>query len=94
MVATPEIVLGLITDLGNVVMRANDENINISVGGARFNTVEMAKSACRHMAVDDDEANKTIKTITNFYELIKKEMERNCNDYSNDSSDGAPAPGC
>ncbi len=88
------VVVNLYTDLGNITMRSNYENINISINGAKFKTMEMAKSACRHMAVDDDEADKIIKTVTNCYELIKKEMERNCNDYSNDSSDGAPASDC
>lgn len=86
--------VGLTTDLGDIVMHSNYKNININVGGAKFKTVDMAKSACRHMAVDDNEADKTIKTITNFYELIKKEMERTCNDSSNDSSDDSSASDC
>lgn len=88
------VVVNLNADLGNITMRYNYENINIDINGAKFKTIEMAKSACLHMAVDDDEAEKTIKTITNFYELIKKEMERDCNDYSNDSADGASASDC
>ena len=87
----PMAVVNLNIDIGNITMRYNHENINIDINGSKYNTMEMAKSACRHIAVDDNEANKTIKTITNFYELIKKEMERNCNDYSNDSSDAPSA---
>ena len=88
------VVVNLYTDFGNITMRSNYENINININGAKFKTLKMAKSACRHMAADDDEADETVKTITNFYELIKKEMERNCNDYSNDSSDASSASDC
>ena len=51
-------VVNLDIGTGNITMRYNHETINIDINGSTYKTMEMAKSACRHIAVDDDEAEK------------------------------------